>query len=47
MPNAKTSDFSLTLPDYKEVLRAPFRKWAENALPGEHDHLIYFRLTKN
>jgi len=25
------------LPDYKNVLRAPFREWAENALPGEHD----------
>jgi hypothetical protein len=25
------------LPDYKNVLRAPFRKWAEDALPGEHN----------
>lgn len=47
MPNAKISDFSSTLPDYKEVLRALFHQWAENALPGErHDHLMYFRFTK-
>jgi len=25
------------LPDYKNVLRAPFREWAKEALPGEHD----------
>lgn len=30
-PNAKTTSFSSTLPDFKEVLRAPFREWAESA----------------
>jgi len=46
-PNAKTASFSSALPDYKEVLCALFRKWAENALPGEHkrQHLIYLLKT--
>ena len=36
-PNTNTSDFSSTLPEYKTILRAPFRGWAEDALPlGEH-----------
>jgi hypothetical protein len=36
-PNAaKITSFASTLPNYKEVLRAPFRQWAENALPGEY-----------
>jgi len=36
-PNAKVTSFSSMLPDYKNVLRAPFREWAKEALPGEHD----------
>lgn len=36
-PSEKTASFSSTLPEYNTVLRAPFREWAENALPGEHD----------
>jgi hypothetical protein len=48
MPNTKVIGFSSTLPDYKAVLRAPFREWAQTALPGEHERscLIYFGLTK-
>ena len=37
MQNVKATSFSSTLPDYNTVLRAPFREWAENALPSEHD----------
>jgi hypothetical protein len=36
-PSAKITSFSSTLPNYKTVLRAPFREWAESELPGEHD----------
>ena len=36
-PNANTTNFSSMLPDYKNILREPFRGWAKTALPGEHD----------
>lgn len=36
-PNEKTTNFASMLPDYKNVLRAPFCKWVENALPSEYD----------
>jgi hypothetical protein len=46
-PNAKIASLSSTLPDYKNNFRAPFREWAENALPGKHEsHLIYCGLTR-
>jgi hypothetical protein len=45
-PNAKTTDFSSTIPDYKMVLRAPFREWAENTLVGERWHSIQFGPAK-
>jgi hypothetical protein len=35
------------LPDYKNAFRAPFREWAENILPGEHEwYLTYCGLTR-
>jgi len=39
-PNEKVTNFSSTLPDYKTVLRAPFREWAESALPSEYESRI-------
>jgi hypothetical protein len=45
MPNSVSvtensiTDFTSMLPDYKTVLRAPFREWAKMALPGEYDKL--------
>jgi hypothetical protein len=39
-PNENITSFSSILPDYKNVLRAPFREWAENALPGEYEKII-------
>lgn len=46
-PNPKITSFSLILPDYKNIFRAPFREWAEKALPGEHEqHLTYCGVTR-
>ena len=46
-PNSKITAFSSTIPDYKNTFRAPFRKWAENALPGEYEsRLIYAGFTR-
>jgi hypothetical protein len=47
-PNEKTTNFASMLPDYKNVLRAPFCKWAENALPSEYDktHTVLIRVAQ-
>jgi hypothetical protein len=33
----KETCFSSMLPDYKNILHAPFERWAKDALPGEHN----------
>ena len=44
--NANIINFPSTFPDYKRILREPFREWAEHALPGEHDsHSVRNGLT--
>jgi len=40
-PNEKLTNFSSVLPNYQENFRAPFREWAEQALPGSRKGVLY------